>query len=151
MTLSVQKDIHGPDWPLGLIVVPTPSTPISIMSLVDAANAYDPGTATPSTAVGAVYEALPEYTVVAQQIIFQAVKSVAPYVANTGTIYIVRKGVGSGSGNRTDSGSIVAMLQPGQSFFLSSAPLNRNVFNPYRYFIDVDSANDGCLVTLLPQ
>lgn len=150
MALSVQKDIQGPDWPLGLITVAASGTPVSIMSLVDSANAGAPETATPSVPPG-VNEALPEYTAVAQQIIFQAVKSVAPYVANTGTIYIVRKGVGAGSGNKTDSGSIVAMLQPGQTFFLSSAPLNRNVFNPYRYFIDADTSGDGCLVTMLPQ
>jgi hypothetical protein len=143
-TQSVQKDREGPDWPLGLIT-PTINTPLSIMSLVDASNVNDPSTPTPGTSGSN------EYTERAQQIIFQAYKPSGHGLQNnTGNIYIVRKGV-QGAGNRDDYGSVVAVLTPGQTLVLASAALNRNVFNPYRYFIDADTQGDSCLVTLLIQ
>lgn len=145
MTLSVQKDRFGPDWPLGLITVAASGSPISIMSLVDASSANAPQTATP-TATGGVGGN--EYSVLCQQIIFEAIKSVGPAVDNTGAIYIVRAGV-AGLGNKTDSGSIIKILQPGETFFLSSAPLHAEQFSPYRYSIDADTNGDGCLVTLI--
>lgn len=145
MALSVQKDREGPDWPLGLIVVASAGTPVSIMSLVDATNVNDPSTATPGTS-GAN-----EYTERAQQIIFQGFKASGSGLGNnTGNIYICRKGA-QGAGNRNDYGSIVACIAPGQTFVLASAALDRNVFNPYRYFVDADTANDSCLVTLIIQ
>jgi hypothetical protein len=141
---SVQKDREGPDWPLGLIT-PTINTPLSIMSLVDATAVNDPSTPTPGTSGSN------EYTERAQQIIFQAYKAAGHGLQNnTGNIYIVRKGV-QGAGNRDDYGSVVAVLTPGQTLVLASAALNRNVFNPYRYFIDADTQGDSCLVTLLIQ
>ena len=144
-TQSIQKDRQGPDWPLGTIVVVTPGTPVSIMSLVDPNNLNAPGTPTPGTS-GA-----DEYTVRAQQICFQGFKANTHGLqANTGNIYIVRKGV-QGAGNRDDYGSIVAVIPSGLTMWLASAALNRNVFSPYRYFIDADNANDACQVTLLIQ
>lgn len=143
MALSVQKDRFGPDWPLGLIVVAASGTPVNIMSLVDASNVNAPQTATPGTA-GAN-----EYTVLCQQIFFQAIKSTGPAVDNTGAIYILRAGAGGGSGNKTDPGSIIKIIQPGETFYLSSAPLHAEQFNPYRYFIDADTNADACLCTLI--
>lgn len=147
MTLSVQKDHQGPDWPLGFIAVPTPGTPVSIMSLVDPSNLNDPATATPGT-VGAA-----EYTPRAYQIQFQGVQPNAGVGMqyNTGFIYVMRKPVGAGSGNRTDPGSMVAVIAPGNTYFLDAAPTNRNTWSPYRYYIDADNANDGALVTLIIQ
>lgn len=137
MANSVMRDIQGPDWPLGLITVAAPSTPVDVMSLVDP-NVTETESGTLN----------PEFTSARfQQIIFQAVKSVAPVVANAGAIYIVRKGAAGGSGNRTDIGAIVAILQPGQTFILGAPALSNNVLSPYRYFIDADNAGDGCLVT----
>jgi hypothetical protein len=141
---TVLKDIYGPDWPLGMIVVPTPGTPVSIMSLVDPTSVNDPSTATTTTSY--------EYTVTAQQLFFQAVKAGASHGVqnNTGNIYIVRfAGKGAGNGNRDDYGTMIWSLSPGANLFLSSAPLERNKFNPYRYYIDADNANDACLVTML--
>lgn len=149
MTVSVQKDPHGPDWPLGVIAVPTPGTPVSIMSLVDGTNVNDPTTATPP-ATGSTSS--DEYTRVAQQIIFQAYKAGAapPRMgANTGNIYIVRKSVGAGGVN--DVGSVVVTLQPGQTFILGSSAMVRNAFSLYRYFIDADTALDACSVTAIIQ
>jgi hypothetical protein len=83
---------------------------------------------------------------------FQAFKPGASHgtQVNTGNVYIVRKGV-QGAGNRDDTGSIVKTLSPGETFFLASAALNRNVYSPYRYSLDADNANDGAFVTLIMQ
>lgn len=144
-TQSVQRDVHGPDWPLGAIVVATPGTPVGIMSLVDSSLLAAPATKTPGTS-GA-----PEYTVRFQQIIFQGFKpNTDGMQPNTGNVYIVRKGV-QGAGNRDDYGSIVYVLQPGDTLFLASAPLNRDVFSPYRYSLDADNAGDGALVVGIVQ
>lgn len=147
MANSVHRDRQGPDWPLGNIAVVTPGTPVSIMSLVDAAGADDPSAPTSSTSG--------EYTAAAQQIIFQAIKAGAgpPLIsaaANTGFIYIVRKPT-AGGGGTGDTGVIVKALAPGETWVLGSSALVRNVFNPYRYFVDGDTAGNGCQVTLIIQ
>jgi hypothetical protein len=143
-TQSVQKDRQGPDWPLGAIAVATPSTPVGIMSLVDSTNVNAPETATTTSS--------DEYSPLCQQIQFQGFKSNAGtgVVANTGNVYIMRKGV-QGLGNRTDFGSLVAVLPPGQTLFIASSARNRDTFSPYRYFLDADNAGDGAIVTLYVQ
>jgi hypothetical protein len=146
MALSVMKDRFGPDWPLGLITVAASGTPVNIMSVVDASNANAPQTATPTSSGGVGGN---EYSVLCQQIIFQACKSVGPVVDNTGAIYVLRAPAGSGTGNKTDSGVIVAILQPGQTYTLGGPPRARQEFSPYRYWIDSDTSADGCLVTLI--
>jgi len=84
------------------------------------------------------------------KIIFQAYKSAGAngLNTNTGNIYIVRKGVGAGTGNRADLGSIVAVLQSGQTFYGWLIRTGEGCISPYRYFIDADNVNDGCQVTL---
>jgi hypothetical protein len=146
MALSVRKDFNGPIWPLGLIVVAAPGTPVNIMSLVDPGLADDPNNLSP----GSLRSPLPEYAVRAQQIIFQGVKAAGGTGNNTGNIYIMRRG-GTGSNNRTDYGTMVLALGAGLTFFLASAPMNRNVFSPYDYAIDADNAGDSCLVSLIIQ
>lgn len=148
-TQSVERDQHGPEWPLGLITLVTPGTPVNIMSLVDTASPQVNAPETPLQPSQTPAATQQEYTVLAQQIIFQAFKNAANgLVSNAGNIYIMRKGV-QGAGNRNDYGAMVACILPGQTFFLSSAPRNRNEFSPYRYWLDGDSAGDCCLVTLL--
>lgn len=143
-TQSVQKDRQGPDWPLGAIAVTTPSTPVRITTLIDPTNANAPETAT--TTAG------DEYSPLCQQIMFQGFKSNGGtgMVPNTGNVYIMRLGV-QGAGNRTDFGSMVAVLLPGQTTFIASSARNRDTFSPYRYYLDADTANDGALVTLFVQ
>lgn len=151
MTASVQKDRQGPVWPLGNIAVATPGTPVNIMSLVDSGNVNDPGAATSTTS--------DEYAPRANAILFQACKAGGSHglAINTGLIYILKKGAGSGTGNRDDLGSIIAAIPIGAattfplSFLLQASPLNRNVLNPYEYFIDAENAADGCQVTLFIQ
>jgi hypothetical protein len=145
---TILQDRNGPDWPLGFIAVPTPGTPVPIMSNVDAANANAPQTLTPPVPNSATRPSN-EYTATCQQIMFQGYKAGAAPPAgamNTGLVYIVRKG-----GSKTDLGTIVKILAPGETFFLASAALNLNVLSPYRYEIDADNAADGALVTLIVQ
>jgi hypothetical protein len=143
MTLSVRQQPNGPIWPLGLIVVPTPGTPVGIMSLVDSASVNDPNKATSSTSK--------EYPPRAQQIIFQGFKAATDGLqVNTGNIYILRRG-GAGSANRDDYGTMVAVVTSGGSFVLASAPTVVDVFSPYDFYIDADSAGDSCLVSLIIQ
>jgi hypothetical protein len=93
-----------------------------------------------------------EYTVRAEEIMIQSYKPGAAHgmTRNTGNIYVLRKAV-QGSGNRDDTGAIVGVLEPGQTFFVDASAMNRNVWNPYRYYIDADNANEGALVTLTIQ
>jgi hypothetical protein len=141
MASTVNQDRQGPDWPLGFIALVTPGTPVSIMSLVDAALVNDPGALTSTTSN--------EFTVRCQQIFFMGFKPGVStrLVNNSGNIYICRKN----TTGTTDTGVILKTLVPGESFFLGSSAMNRNVYNPYRYYIDGDTAGDGALVTLIMQ
>lgn len=145
MVLSVLRSFRLSTFPLGLVNVATSGTKVGLMSVVDPNSLYAPGTATPGTA-GAT-----EYSCRAQQIAFQACKSVAPFVDNTGAVYILVAPAGSGTGNKTDSGVIVHALQPGETFFLASAPLNVNVFSGYDFWLDADNSGDGVLACLIIQ
>jgi hypothetical protein len=153
MAPSVMIDKHGPVWPLGNIVVASPGTPVSIMSLVDSTFRDAPENPVGGSTVsgGAVTGA--EYTNRAQQIQFQGYKfpgGTGPAVVNTGLVYILKKG-GTGTVNRSDPGAVLWVLAPGQTWSLGSAALNRNVFNLYEFFIDADNANDAAQVTAIIQ
>lgn len=146
MANSVHLDRFGGDWPLGYINVAASGTPARLMANVDAAGVNDPSTPTPGTS-GA-----DEYTVNAQQIIFQGFHpSAGKMVANTGNVYLIRKPVGAGTGNLTDTGVIVAVIAPGATFVLGSSAMVKNVFNPYRYLVDVDISGEGVQATLIIQ
>lgn len=150
MANSVHQDKQGPLWPLGNIPVPTPGTPVNIMSLVDATLRDAPETLNPSaTGVPGA-----EYTNRAYAIIFQGFKAgAAPpkLAANTGVVYVVKKNL-SGAGGQGDVGTVIAAIRATDPpFILYSAPLNRNSFNLYEFFIDADTANDGCQVTAVIQ
>jgi len=144
MTASIQRDVNGPDWPLGFIGVTTPGTPVGFMSVVDPTSDNAPGTPTNSTNYPT--------TIRAEEIMIQAFKPAASGTQfNTGNIYIVRRGAGGGSGNRDDTGSIVATLTPGQTLFFTAAAVNVNVWSPYRYSVDADNPGDGAFITLIVQ
>lgn len=143
---TVAKNRYGPVWPLGNIVVPTPGTPVGLMSLVDPTSAAAPETATtpgvnPSSAK-------PEYTFVANQVEVQGMKAGAgppKLTPNTGNVYLVLRGATS------DTGTIILTVQPGETQVLAASALNRNVFSPYELYLDADNANDGAQVTIYPQ
>jgi hypothetical protein len=144
MANSVQKNPEGPFWPVGNIVVVTPGTYVSVMSLVDPSSLNAPET---PTSYGGQSQ---EYTVRCQQITFQAFKAGgAPpkLTPNAGNIYIVMKPL-SGAGGVSDVGTVLYVLTPGQTWNLASAALNKDVFSPYQIFIDADTAADACQVSL---
>lgn len=146
MANSVLQDRHGPDWPLGFIKVVTPGTPVGIMSVVDPTNINSPSTVSSVTNPGQ------EYSVRANQIVFMAYKPTGAspaYAVNTGLSYVVRLNAGSGSNNRADSGVLVKVLQPGETFVLAPPSTVEDVFGPYRYAVDADNANDGVMVVLV--
>jgi hypothetical protein len=145
MALSVQKNPYGPAWGLGAIVVPTPGTPVNIMSLVDSGNVN-----APETPIGPGTQAGGEYTPAAHKIFYQGVHPGAGnngMVYNTGMAYLCVKGAG-GAGNRADSGSILAVIPPGGAGSWPAGEQERNTISPYKFYIDVDSANDGALLSL---
>jgi hypothetical protein len=144
MANSVHLDKQGPIWPLGNIIVPTPGTPVRITNLVDAVAVNAPEAATSSTS--------DEYTCRAQQIIFEAGKGggATKLAANAGNVYVVKKAL-SGAGGVGDVGTVIKTLKPGESFYLGSAAFSRNVFNLYAFYIDADTAGDGCQVTAIIQ
>lgn len=140
MSQSVMTDPVGPDWPLGLIVVVTPGTPVALMSLVDPTNANSPFRAAGGTA--------PRMTTSFQQMSLQGLRAGASHGLrdNTGNVYLIRK-IGTGSKDYDDYGGIVVCVKPGQTIFLASGAHNNNVYSPYRYWVDGDNASDGLLVT----
>lgn len=73
---------------------------------------------------------------------FQPIKSLAPAVANTGSIYICKKG-----GSRATASSVLYVLAPGQPAATTSQ------FNAgddlSNYAIDADTNGDGCLVSYI--
>ena len=146
MANSVYKNLTGPFWPLGNIVVPTPGTPVSIMSLVDPSSLLAPETPTsPSNPNWA--------TVRFQQIFFAGLKAngaTSKLTNNAGNVYLVLKAL-AGAGGTQDVGVIIKTIIPGETFYLGSSALNRNVFGPYELYIDADTPNDGCQVTGLIQ
>ena len=152
MTNSVQLDAKtGPDWPLGFVAVTTPGTPVNIMINVDPGLVNDPSYPVPSSS-GTFPPPVQPYTIQAMQIIFQGFKPGAAgngMIPNTGVAYVVRKGVPPGTGNKADQGSTVLVIPAGQIVALNS--YHADIFSPYRYSIDADTAGEGALVTLIFQ
>lgn len=145
MAVSVHQNPQGQFWPLGNIAVPAPGTPVAITSLIDAARVNAPESATSPTSR--------EYTERCSALIFQPFKAgAAPprLAANTGVIYIVLKSVGAGGVN--DVGTVIAALRPTDPpLIISAAALNRNSLGLYQFYIDADTAADGCQVTAVMQ
>lgn len=134
--MSVLYDPHGVDWPLGFIEVLVPGTPVRFTSLIDPTDLNAPEN---SNRTGATFEYTPRF----QQMMIQGFKpDTHGMQPNAGYAYVVRKG-----GNRDDYGTIVKVLAPGETFFLASAPVVKDVFSPYRYYMDADNAHDGALIT----
>lgn len=139
--MSVQKNIHGPIWPLGFIAVPTPGTPVNIMNLVDPNNTiWNPNQPTPPST-----SAVPvsEYAARAAYIWVQAVKTGSPWTITTGNIYVCMT-----SGGKADPGGVIAVCFPGNFLQLPGVAAVKNVFNPYEIFLDADVAGEGAIVNL---
>lgn len=148
MALSVIQQRGGPEWPLGAIVVPSNGTPVNIMHLVDANNVNSPNS--PSNNLTS------EYTTTGRSLWFAGFHPGANnngLVINSGNVYVlVPPPANQGPGNRSDSGCIVMVVQPGQTAPLPQSLASDVRFSPYRYSIDADIDGDGALVTLVgPQ
>lgn len=150
MALSVQQQPGGPDWPLGVITVATIGTKVCLMVNVDPNNNNSPNTPTAQglnvTSSG--------FTVKARGIVLQGFHVGANnngLVANTGNVYLLHAPAG-GNGNRSDSGSIVAVITPSNNFFYAPDGKGFDYFCPYFYYLDADNNNDGALAVLFsPQ
>jgi hypothetical protein len=154
MPLSVYLDFGGDDWPLGVVTVAAPGTPVNIMRNVDPNNNWAGATvSSPASPVA-------EYAARCHRIWFQGYHAGANnngLVQNTGQVYVVRApGPGNnntyfpgGPGNRSDSGAVVAVVPPGGNFMLPAMEQDGKVISPYRYTLDADTAGEGALVTLI--
>lgn len=141
MPNTPSTDFSGADICLGHIPIAVAWTPVQITSAIDSAGDLAPDKS--NKAGGPLYPRLRF-----QQLIFQAVKPDGSndLIDNTTNVYIVRKGAVAG-----DTGFIVAVIKPGQTFFLASAPKVSDTFNPYRYYVTGLTVGDGVLVTGITQ
>ena len=142
MPNSVYQSRTGTVWPLGYIAVPTPGTPVCIMHNVDASNNNAPGTASNSSTS--------EYATVVRALAIQGYHPGANnngMVANVGNIYLMMRPVGSGTGNRSDTGAMLKVIPPGQDLFFPIDPTGQSAHDPYSYFLDGDNSTEGALVT----
>ncbi len=115
---TVLKDYTGPDCPLGWIEVAVPGTPVSIMKLIDPTEADAPETS--NRISGRLYPTR------FQQIKFQGFKPDTHGMQyNTGNVYVVRR-----TGNRDDTGLMIHVLRPGETWYLNSPPTSGAVFKP---------------------
>lgn len=126
MTTAV-KNIYGPFWPLGLIAVPTPGTSVKINSLVDPTGVYSSSGSS-------------EYAAAAQKITFSCP------ITNAGQIYVVVRG-----GSKTDTGTILYILQPGSVLDIAAGSMNRSVIGIESLSVDADVAADAVQVTAVVQ
>jgi hypothetical protein len=138
MSLSVQKMRGGPFWPLGFVQVANNGTPVCIMANVDANNNNAPGT--PSVP-GQSSEYSPSFRGLGIQG-YKPGNNNNGMVANTGNVYLLAAPAG-GSGNRSDSGSIVKVIAPGQDFFYPPEALGIDRFSPYTLYLDADVNGEG--------
>ena len=146
MSLSVQQQRTGPDWPLGYINVANNGTPVNVMSLVDPNNYNAPNT--PSNVNTS------EYTPRAKQILFMGMHPAANnngMVANTGYVYVMVPAQGNASGNKADTGAMALIIPPGGGTYSLPVALSDigTEFSPYRYSLDADVNGEGALVTLV--
>lgn len=145
--MSVLNQRGGPEWPLGVIAVPTAGTPVRIMSIVDANNTNAPETASNSQTS--------EYTTTVRSIWFEGIHMAANNngaLQNSGNVYVTLNDANGNSGTRTNPGTWVMVVPPGSMLALPSSLASDVRFSPYKYSIDVDTNGDGALVTLIgPQ
>lgn len=151
MPNSTLQDPNGNFWPLGFVAVPAPGTPVRLTFNVDPGNNNAPGTRTgPGFGAG-------EYTPVAHRIWIQAYKPGGNNTAmqfTSGRVYVLQS-LGpnnqnsGGSGNASDTGVIITILEPGGFTNLPAMEMDGASLSPYRVSIDADVAGDGAIVTLI--
>ena len=149
MALSVQKLRGAAVTSLGYVNVPTPGTPVALSVNIDANNSNAPGTAFPPSAAGPAGTQT-EYSPSFRGYTIWGYKPGAAnngMIVNTGNVYLLTAPAANGSGNRTDSGSIIAIIAAGNRYDFFPDGTGRSALTPYSLFLDSDNANDGGLVT----
>jgi hypothetical protein len=148
MALSVYKLRGGPVTPLGYINVPTAGTPVPLSANIDANNSNAPGTVFPPPS-GIFPITQTEMTPAFRGFTIQAYKPAANnngMVATSGNVYLMAAAAG-GSGNRTDSGAMIAVIPSGTEYTFPPEATGLTMFSPYYLYLDTDNNNDGGLVT----
>lgn len=149
MALSKISLRTGPVWALGYINVANSGTPAGLMTNVDANNTMSPLFSPSPGNPGA------EYTPRFRSIWFYGLQPGANnngLVNNTGRVYINYNPLQANNNynnnqNRSDAGSIVGWVDPGQAFVLpQSLGAGSLELSPYSYTLDSDNNNDGCIV-----
>lgn len=141
MANSVLKIKGGPMWPLGFIGIVTPGTPVLLSSYIDPNNYNAPGVFNAAQSDEYVQARF-------NQIMIQAIKPGATHgwQRNVGNVYVLMSGDGTGSANRDDQGVLIAYLEPGQNYIINPSAQNRDVYSPYSFWVDGDTAADGVTV-----
>jgi len=151
MAQSVQKLGGGnPLTPLGYINVPANGTPVCIMNLLDANNVNSPNT---PNAPPALYPANgTEYTPTFRGLLIQGYKPNAGnngLVANNGNVYLLGPKQGSGAGNKSDYGAMLAVVGGGVTLTFPVSPTGLSRLSAYTLYIDTDNNNEGALITAI--
>lgn len=146
MPLSKQQSRGGPVWPLGFVTVAAAGTPVCIMANVDANNVNSPATAT--YPVPNFPGAGAEYSPVFRGIGVQGYHPGANnngMIPNSGFVYLLMAPAG-GTGNRSDSGSMIKVIPPAGDFFFPAPIPGTDMFSPYFLYIDADVSGEGAVV-----
>jgi hypothetical protein len=143
MALSVIQNRTGPFWPLGYINVANIGTPSgNLASLIDSNGTMSPTFSPSPGSVGSEYTPRFKSLWLAG---FHPGNNNNGMVPNNGQVYVLMSG--NGSGNRSDSGCMVGIIQPGQYFPIpQSLGADGLQLSPYNFTLDADVNNDGALV-----
>lgn len=144
MALSVQKTIGGPMWPLGYVNVAAAGTPVNLMVNVDPSNNNSPETPTSTKSPG-LGTAPTCHKIILQG--FHPGANNNGMVINSGYVYLMGAAAG-GTGNRSDSGAMLGVIVPGATYTWPASEMELDTISPYRFFLDSDANNEGCLATL---
>jgi len=132
---------------LGFVAVANNGTPVCLAHNIDANNTNSPSTAFPAppTFPGTQTEYSPTF----QSFHVQGYKpgnNNSGMVVNTGNIYLMMAPAGNGSGNRTDSGAMIAVIPAGADYFFPPDGSQGLRFSPYYMYLDSDVDGEGGLV-----
>lgn len=147
MPLSVYKSLRGSAVPLGFVQVSNSGTAVPLSKNIDANNGNAPGTVFPNPPQfpGSQTEFSPSFR---SFNIFgwQPAANNNGMQLNSGNIYLLAAPAGNGSGNRSDSGAMLAIIPPGGQYTYPPSGAHFDRFSPYTLYLDADSNNDGGLV-----
>jgi hypothetical protein len=148
MAISVQKLRGAAATSLGFIQVTTSGNAVPLSTNIDANNVNAPGTLNQPVAQfpGTQTEYSPSFRGYKIYGFKPAANNAGGMVVNTGSIYLLSAPAGTGSGNRSDPGSILAIIGAGNSETFPPEGTGLTAFSPYNLYLDADNNNDGALV-----